>query len=416
MSGSTYHTQRNAPIAARPFGETRVMSTPTGAYSHVTQQDQHLDVALSVTPATLFLMAQPQPSPQLDALLTSEAPDTHGPGRSPRRTFRARISDQLHRVRGRSPSPKPHSPPASAGASPNASPSKRLGVRKFIQRSLSPGRDHERGAERAHETPRGAQLSTTQYYVPEQISDWLLYDGSQVRTCETPGAPALAHPGAPTLAALGASRENGQIVHSNMPSHAGRESIVIDGHMPLQRTAHAAHIPDDVAAPTWDAEPQVAPPAEEYGGIQLRDYAPIETHSSARTSTIEQSNVTELQINPEPRADETVIDHDSRSRWEHAVSETDRRWSHEEDHANTDMELAAAQDDAWRAASPDLARPNRASQYSDRPGSRTSNTSASHKQQGIFSAMMRAPEGAGLTELMNRVAPPAGHKLSLIHI
>ncbi|WFD34176.1 hypothetical protein MCUN1_001013 [Malassezia cuniculi] len=418
------------------------------------------------------------PSPQLDALLTSEAPE-HAPdsGKSPRRSFRSRISDSFQRVRGRSPSPSlQRSPSPSVNASPNTSPSKKLDVRKFIQRSLSPSRE-------PRAPPRGAYLETTQYYVPEQISDWLLYDGSQVRASDLAGPPQLANPGASTMAPLsvskgdanagmhtdhfapgpdhasGAGLEPGEYMH-----HGAHPGEVFHTHAGVEEPTHAAwgaegdahaawnaDAPAHMEAPTWSAEPpahmeaptwSAEPPAHtaaawdaepQHNSLQVdlggpNAYAGAHMHENPHAATtdmagqfvdtpanhVDEANVRlsmHQELPPLPdEQDNTIIDNRRRSRIGSDGTRAHREWNHGDEENDHEIELAAAQDDAWRAASPDLTRSNRTSQYSDRPGSRASNSSGSNKQQGILSAMMRAPEGAGLTELMNRVAPPAGHK------
>lgn len=348
------------------------------------------------------------PSPQLDTLLTSEAPEPERTGRSPRRSFRSRISDSFQRVRGRSPSPSP-------SASPNATPSKRLKVRDFIKKSLSPSREpHDHDDHLHYNHYQGAHLGTAQYYVPEQISDWLLYDGSQVRGSDFAGPPQLAHPGALTAAEPypdGDTRGRHGKEHLLTPMYP---SIHADRPAPLPEEAHnipefgPPQVPAPVPTPAPVPAPVPAPaPAPAASNNTPEPVAKVETFNHSVPDEVAESMTADtLKV-----TDDTIIDHGRRSRWEPTLPQSDREWNKDnDDQAHTDMELAAAQDDAWRAASPSLTRRDADTHYAERPGSRASNGSGSHKQQGILSAMMRAPEGAGLTELMNRVAPPAGHK------
>lgn len=346
-------------------------------------QDQHVDVG-QFPPQSIILMALP--SAELDTLLTSEPPEPERTGRSPRRSFRSRISDSFQRVRGRSPSPSP-------SASPNATPSKRLKVRDFIKKSLNSREPHGNNDHYHHQ---GAHLDTAQYYVPEHISDWLLYDGSQVRGSDFAGPPQLAHPGA-----LNATETNP--AQDTRGIHGGEHLLT-----PMDPSIHAdcpAPLPEKAHAIPELGPPQVLAPAPSDNTPD--PVAKAETFTQAVPDEVAGSlNADTLKV-----IDDTIIDHGKHSRWEPTLPQSDREWNKDnDDQAHTDMEFAAAQDDAWRVASPSLTRRDADLNHVERPGSRASNGSESNKQQGILSAMMRAPEGAGLTELMNRVAPPAGHK------
>ena len=417
---------------------------------------------------------QAPPSPQLDAMLTSDAPaaapaGAESPGRSPRRSIRARLSDSFQRVRGRSPSPAP--PEEAPPASPHASPSKTLGVSRFLNRSPSPGppgspggspsktlavgkflqrslsRDRPRSPE-PHREHLGPQ-PTEQYYVPDQIPDFLLYDGTSVpaatpvypsqlapaegmQPMPPPEAPPLGAPQVPAMAP-GMVVPPGTFAQAMPPAMPPATQAP-----PVPEKLHESHHDTAPVPPHAEPAPQGAPepaagmpPPVAVAVPSAPEATPPENALFGSTTHREPRRGAPRREEPEEQ-DQTVIEHrppspreeSSESRWKPSVPRN-AHWRH----YDSDVEEDNVADDAYRrrdtkldsvsghrarrhderADSPDLAlRERRSAAYEEVAGgaSRRSSDATAHKQQGILSAMMRAPEGAGLTDIMNRVAPP----------
>ena len=117
-------------------------------------------------------------SPNLDAMMSGPDP-TLEEKQSPRRSFRARVSDTIQRARGRSPSPAPaHTDQPPASPAPSASsPSKLRGMGKFIRKSFEIGRSPSPSPSRNRDVVYS--YHAPEYQMPD-LPDWQLYDGTSV--------------------------------------------------------------------------------------------------------------------------------------------------------------------------------------------------------------------------------------------
>ncbi|KAI3624641.1 hypothetical protein CBS14141_003069 [Malassezia furfur] len=352
------------------------------------------------------------PSPHRDGAMHDVAMHDSASGAKDKRSIRSRLSDQLQRVRGRSPSPQPrdHGEGAHADA---ASPSKRRSMNGLISRSIRRARSP---------SPRPSSRNSVvydpnapEYYVPE-LPNWQLYDGSDTQL----GA----------LAPQAMPRASTSLAPPPMSHHAPPPPPKPPVEDAARRAATEADILDEYAA--LPAEQSVAPPAPVAmrPPSSLRAAEAPSTHrasipaaafgqSAERASVVESvvesttevaANVTGAPLEPDEsatmaEADATVIDYaavqERTNKYEPTVPSA-RPWNaYESDDEDDDDEAGAGR--LYRRRRPE------AIYGAPLPGmlERTDTTSAAdHKQERLLDAVHKAPEGAGLTDLMNRVVQP----------
>lgn len=352
------------------------------------------------------------PSPHGDGAMHDVAMHDSASGAKDKRSIRSRLSDQLQRVRGRSPSPQPrdHGEGAHADA---ASPSKRRSMNGLISRSIRRARSP---------SPRPSSRNSVvydpnapEYYVPE-LPNWQLYDGSDTQL----GA----------LAPQAMPRASTSLAPPPMSHHAPPPPPKPPVEDAARRAATEADILDEYAA--LPAEQSGAPPAPVAmrPPSSLRAAEAPSTHrasipaaafgqSAERASVVESvvesttevaANVTGAPLEPDEsatmaEADATVIDYaavqERTNKYEPTVPSA-RPWNaYESDDEDDDDEAGAGR--LYRRRRPE------AIYGAPLPGmlERTDTTSAAdHKQERLLDAVHKAPEGAGLTDLMNRVVQP----------
>lgn len=138
-------------------------------------------------------------SPNLDAMMSGPPPEKTD---TPRRSFRARVSDTIQRARGRS-SPSP-APPAHESQHDTPSPSKTRGMGKFLRKSFDIARSSSPSPSRNKDVVYS--YTAPAYEVPD-LPDWQLYDGTSVpmnldqlakeNDSLRPPPPSLIYHGAP---------------------------------------------------------------------------------------------------------------------------------------------------------------------------------------------------------------------------
>ena len=342
------------------------------------------------------------PSPQLDALLDP-------PVQGEKRTIKSRLSDQFQRVRGRSPSPRPSG--ESMREEP-VSPSKKLGVSKLLRRSINRARSTSPGPSRSSVV---YDTNAPEYYMPE-LPNWQLYDGSSTQL------GAAAHNPPP------ASREvpEGTATEAVFEEYADDATQHAAAHVPAAEYQIAAnHTQQPIYAAPAPVYPQEAPlfghtahrasrsgiPAAAFGRQAERESV-IDT---VVTTTTEVASVTAneplvpsesaLEHVADATADATVIDYEARAErthpYEPTVPHAGKPWKSYED--EDEDEEGAGRLYRRRMAEP---VPVRAPSQEKPAPARGNSGDSETKQERLLSAMQKAPEGAGLTDLMNRVVQP----------
>ncbi|WFD21328.1 hypothetical protein MCAP1_003589 [Malassezia caprae] len=373
-------------------------------------------------------MSQPvaPPSPQLDAMMNP--PEAEAPAsRSSRRSFRARVSDTIQRARGRSASPaRPEHQEAEAPASPN----KGLRVGHFLRRSFDMARSSSPGPAASRNQDVIYSYNAPTFEVPD-LPDWQLYDGTSVsqdldklaatkETLAPPPPPAASLPPLqPAQVAAHAHFQPGQVVAS--PAMVSMSSPAPPASSERLLSPPAPVPQDDVP---WSMPPGEAPlfgqtrqrsrtVRESMGTVPASSFnrgrpsspapppaAPVE-EGRAEADVVD-AYAEEVPLPPLPAdetADDTVIEHESVPGEPAAPSEADSAWrTYDSDDEEMDKGAAGL---LFRQRESDGAGPSR-------PTSVQSHSSehSDAKQERILSAMQKAPEGAGLTDLMNRVVNP----------
>ncbi|WFD01176.1 hypothetical protein MYAM1_003937 [Malassezia yamatoensis] len=353
------------------------------------------------------------PSPHRDGATDPIMSDS---GLSPRekRSIRTRLSDQIQKVRGRSPSPQPRN--RDALDDQPASPSKRLSVQGLFERSTRLVRSPS-----SRPSSRNSVVydeKATEYYAPD-LPNWQLYDGHSMY----PGH--LRNDGPfPAQARLGAqARSDPQasaLVTEPKPKFA--QPVAKQDESVAQGAIAEAEIIDQYAesrAPVSDANPSssLAPKGITAGAFG-RPAQPIPIEGTATesrwdtfsedlhdTQTIEQSLTTLTS------EDNTVIDY--------GVQPSDLAMDDE----RAELEVLSAYDDQeseqdsiqaefkYRNRRPEFVENtsiNSDSEPLPPPITEpipTANETVS-KQEKLLNAMQSKPENPGLSELLNRVVQP----------
>ncbi|KAI3617268.1 hypothetical protein CBS9595_003177 [Malassezia furfur] len=353
------------------------------------------------------------PSPHRDEAMHDVAMYDSASGAKDKRSIRSRLSDQLQRVRGRSPSPQPRDHSEGTHAD-DASPSKRRSMNGLISRSIRRARSP---------SPRPSSRNSVvydpnapEYYVPE-LPNWQLYDGS-----DTQLGALVSH--APPRAA--ASLAPPPMSHHAPPPPPPKPSVEDAG----RRAATEADILDEYAAlPAEQAEAPPAPiemrppsslraaeaPHEHRTSISAAAFGRSAERASVVESVVESTTEVAAEATGAPlepdesaamaEADATVIDYaavqERTNKYEPTVPSA-RPWNaYESDDEDDDDEAGAGRLYRRRRPEPIYGAPL--------PGmlERTDTTAAAdHKQERLLNAVHKAPEGAGLTDLMNRVVQP----------
>ena len=397
------------------------------------------------------------PSPQLDAMLDPHE-DEAITGRPSRRTLRARLSDTMQRVRGRSPSPAPvQTEPAE----------KTHGMRDILRRSIRRARST---------SPRPPRSDVVYSYTAPPLEnpdlpDWQLYDGSFVNllpeesdadaakavasqgdtlvppqrgdTLVPPHADAVAPltpmsphgmPMAPQNLPLG---ENGMPLHLNerlrSPQPPSVPIVAPQAHRPMSlakpalvesplemrttmspealapgemasQTSKRDHVSvsaDGNAALLGDTAHQQRAPKSQAPSFSIRHAtaAMMTREPSAAEVSIVTAYAGELSI-PNESADNTVIDHESgpnmlerTNKYEPTIPHAGKPWRTFDSESEDNSRSVYDDQPAESLASPQLTQSDAGDELEQ-------------KQKRILAAMEKAPEGAGLTDLMNRVVNP----------
>ncbi|WFD28787.1 hypothetical protein MNAN1_003802 [Malassezia nana] len=383
------------------------------------------------------------PSPQLDAMMNP--PEEEAPAsRSSRRSFRARVSDTIQRARGRSLSP---APPEREEAEAPANPSKGLRVSRLLRRSFDIARAASPGPVSRNQDVVYSYNAPT-FQVPD-LPDWQLYDGTSVsqdldkllgkkETLAPPPAPAAPMlPLQPAQVAAHMHFQPGQYIQSPVLSLNGPTDS--SPAMPPSVQADPAPYQEPMHAPA-DEAPWTMPPGEEplFGQTRQRSRTARESLGTLPASSFNrpynpvsappmedaraEADIVDAYADEAPlpalpadeTADDTVIEHASEGLPADAPSASEAAPAAE---APSATEEGPAPDTAstWRTYDSDdeemdengagrLYR-QRSAAESSRPSSVQSRATEA-KQQRILSAMQKAPEGAGLNDLMNRVVHP----------
>ena len=404
-------------------------------------------------------------SPNLDAMMSGPPPEQTD---TPRRSFRARVSDTIQRARGRS-SPSP-APPAHESQHDTPSPSKTRGMGRFLRKSIDIARSSSPSPSRNKDVVYS--YTAPAYEVPD-LPDWQLYDGTSVpmnldqlakeNDSLMPPPPSLGYHGAPqdglnavsspvppahvhrgSLGVMPPPPPQPQFLPHppsmippqrpmsmppqlppqlppNMPpnmqpsmpwtGHEAGSSYAQEpgmqppeeplfGHVaPRSRSARVSLPPTLTASPPPRpsfATPSPAPPAlpeESHARSPERPPCPVvpalQVTSSAPEDTAGEVSLVNAyaDVTDGGTQDETVIDHRSpkeRAGTPSVLGQASSRGS-------CDLETIELEDNV------------------DTQGRHLGPNDAAmeeQKQQRILSAMEKAPEGAGLTDLMNRVVNP----------
>lgn len=364
-------------------------------------------------------MSQPvaPPSPQLDAMMNP--PEAEAPAsRSSRRSFRARMSDTIQRARGRSASP---ARPEHQDVEAPASPSKGLRVSKLLRRSFDMARSTSPGPGTSRNQDVVYSYNAPPMEVPD-LPDWQLYDGTSVSQDldkmmaqkETLAPPPPAEPLPPL-----------QPPHMAAHMHFQPGQVISTPAMQPMLPASEEVPPPAPAAPAdevpWSLPPGETPlfgqtrqrsrtareslgtlPAASFHRRPSSPVPPAPTDDGRYESDIVDAYANEPPLPPVPAdetADNTVIEHETME--PAAPSEAGSAWrTYDSDDEELDQG-GAGRLYHQRHADSDGPGPSRAASLHSH-----SSEHSEAKQQRILSAMQKAPEGAGLTDLMNRVVNP----------
>ncbi|WFD45042.1 hypothetical protein MPSI1_003719 [Malassezia psittaci] len=353
------------------------------------------------------------PSPHRDGVIDPSMQDS---GLSPRekRSIRSRLSDQIQKVRGRSPSPQPRS--TDAWDNQPASPSKRLSVQGLIERSTRLVRSP---------SPRPSSRNSVVYdsnateYYASDLPNWQLYDGHSMYPGHSRNDgpfPAQARPGAQSrLDPLASALVNEpkpkfvQPVAKQGTTEAQgpvAEAEIIDQYAEQQDPAgNANHLssfaPKGITAGAF-GRPAEPIPIEPTATESRWDTTSEDLHD---TQTIEQSLTTLTS------EDNTVIDYgdqpsdlamdDDRVELEVLSAYDDQEM--EQDDTQTESKYRKRRAEPVAHSSMDLDEKPLPPPVTEPI---TSANEAVGKQEKLFNAMQSKPESSGLSELLNRVVQP----------
>ncbi|PKI82715.1 hypothetical protein MVES1_003991 [Malassezia vespertilionis] len=372
------------------------------------------------------------PSPQRDA--------TYVP-KSPKRSLRNRLSNQIERVRGRSPGPANEQEDDAL-----ASPSKRLGVSRLLRRSAHRARSLSPAPSRSSVV---YDENAPEYHVPE-LPNWQLYDGSNTQLgstgftgddmCHNIAMPGFGSnlsqhihvanddPNQPnflplpletnTVALFGDMappdhRRSGSIsasafvrnhrsadgaMHQEESVHAVEEGAQFRVEETVERHVHEAafsqveeRVQKQIIVERTQPLPPPPPPKEELTAADIINEAAM--GASAEASFDE-------------TAENTVIDYDDTkpqrtNLYSPRIPHGGKPWR-EFDHDQANDSVDAGRLYSRRMV--ELGLPHEDTENIVQQ--RTPSGNSKHKQERLLDAMQREPEGAKLTDLMNRVVQP----------